>query len=120
MSSASHDTWLESEAARKTEAAPDPADMVAFADIVDERKIAEAGTLVSKHRDYGPYNIARAPGGPLVGLAVRLHDKVSRLAHLLESDVDPEHEALEDTLLDIANYGTIGQMVCRGEWPGVD
>jgi hypothetical protein len=35
--------------------------------------------LVSKQKDYGPLNIARAPGGPLNGLRVRMHDKLSRI-----------------------------------------
>lgn len=75
--------------------------------------------LLDKHRDYGPDNIARAPGGPLMGLAVRLHDKVARLAHLLENGATPENESLADTFLDITNYGAIGQMVLDGTWPGV-
>lgn len=75
--------------------------------------------LLQKHRDYGPENIARAPGGPLMGLAVRLHDKVARLAHLLENGATPENESLADTFLDITNYGAIGQMVLGGTWPGV-
>lgn len=75
--------------------------------------------LIRKHQDYGPDNIARAPGGPLMGLAVRLHDKVARLAHLLENGATPENESLADTFLDITNYGAIGQMVLGGTWPGV-
>ena len=39
--------------------------------------------LVKKHNDYGPSNISDAPGGPLNGLSVRLHDKVARLNNLL-------------------------------------
>lgn len=91
-----------------------------FEDDLQQVKQEELDLLLSKNKDYGPYNIARAPGGPLNGLAVRLHDKVARLAHLLEQGVEPEHESLQDTFLDIANYGTIGQLVCREEWPGVD
>lgn len=80
----------------------------------------EAGLLLRKHHDYGPANIARSPGGPIMGLAVRLHDKVARLANLLESGENPNYEALDDTALDIANYGTILSLVLRGQWPGVD
>lgn len=78
----------------------------------------EHDVLISKHRDYGPRNIADSPGGALNGLRVRLHDKLARLYHLIESGADPEHESLADTALDIANYGTIMGMVLRGEWPG--
>jgi hypothetical protein len=73
--------------------------------------------LLSKHRDYGPTNISNAPGGPLNGLRVRLHDKLARLNHLVDSGADPEHESLADTAADIANYGTILSLVLRGEWP---
>lgn len=83
-------------------------------------KRAEADLCISKNRDYGPFNIARAPGGPINGLAVRLHDKIARLAHLLETGADPEHESVQDTFMDIANYGSIGTMIVRGLWPGTD
>lgn len=74
--------------------------------------------LLKKHHDYGPRNIADAPGGPLNGLAVRLYDKVSRLSNLLEKGAEPENESLADTFRDIANYGHIGELVLSGDWPG--
>lgn len=83
-----------------------------------ERAEDNLQVLYQKHRDYGPKNIANAPGGPLNGLNVRLYDKLARLTHLLETGVDPENESLADTFLDIANYGLIGQMVIEGKWPG--
>lgn len=67
--------------------------------------------LVKKQGDYGPKNITNAPGGPMMGLAVRLHDKVARLTHILTSNNEPNFESLRDTMLDIANYGLIGVMV---------
>ena len=33
----------------------------------------------AKHKDYGPKNIAEAPGGALNGLRVRIHDKIARI-----------------------------------------
>ena len=77
--------------------------------------------LLRKHADYGPNNIGRAPGGPLNGLAVRLHDKIARLAHLIDhmGQAEPKNESLRDTMLDIANYGIIGVLVLDGKWPGV-
>lgn len=73
--------------------------------------------LMRKHQDYGPHNIGRAPGGPLNGLAVRLHDKVARLAHLMGDVREPKNESLRDTFMDIMNYGAIGVMVVDGKWP---
>lgn len=72
--------------------------------------------LISKHKDYGPTNIADAPGGALNGLRVRLHDKVARLNNLIDKGVDPKHESLYDTFLDIANYGLIGMMILNDDW----
>lgn len=83
-------------------------------------KQAETDLLCRKHADYGPKNIADAPGGPLQGLAVRLYDKVARLANLSDAGTDPHYESLVDTALDIANYGTILHMVLIGYWPGTD
>ena len=76
-----------------------------------------ADLLLSKHRDYGPLNIALSPGGPLNGLRVRLHDKLARLNHLVDSGADPQHESLEDTFRDLVGYGAIGLLVMRGDWP---
>jgi hypothetical protein len=73
--------------------------------------------LIKKQIDYGPKNISNAPGGPMMGLAVRLHDKISRLANLLENNIEPNNESIEDTFLDIANYGMIGLMITQDKWP---
>jgi len=72
--------------------------------------------LLSKHRDYGPKNISLAPGGPLNGLRVRMHDKLARINNLIESGVAPDHESLEDSFKDMANYSIIGLLVLRGQW----
>ena len=72
--------------------------------------------LLTKHQDYGSSNIAEAPGGAVNGLAVRLHDKVARLSNLIKTGVDPKHESLYDTFLDIANYGIIGMLVLSDCW----
>jgi hypothetical protein len=73
--------------------------------------------LLRKHRDYGPKNISLSPGGALNGLRVRMHDKLARINHLLDSGVEPENESLIDSFLDLANYAVIAQLVIRGEWP---
>lgn len=75
--------------------------------------------LLSKHNDYGPKNISNAPGGPELGLLVRLSDKLARLEHLRSKGGEPNHEAIRDTWLDIANYGIIGLLVHDKKWPGV-
>jgi hypothetical protein len=89
------------------------------ADVAQVFKEAEV-LLLRKHADYGPKNIANAPGGPLMGLAVRLHDKLARITHLLETGATPNNEALRDTFMDGANYNLIGVLILDGKWPGVD
>lgn len=87
-------------------------------DIMMELKV----TMIKKHQDYGPYNIANAPGGAMNGLLVRMHDKMERLQHLYikrQGDT-PNYESIEDTLKDLANYAIIGLMVQRGQWEGLN
>jgi hypothetical protein len=77
--------------------------------------------LLSKHKDYGPKNIAEAPGGAINGLRVRMHDKLARINNLYEYMQDtggfqPQHESLEDSFKDMANYAVIGLLVLRGDW----
>jgi hypothetical protein len=72
--------------------------------------------LLSKHRDYGPRNIADAPGGAINGLRVRMHDKLARINNLVDSKSEPEHESLEDSFKDMANYAIIGMLLLRDKW----
>lgn len=79
-----------------------------------------------KHLDYGLNNIAL--GGDIVnnsddkkfsltGLAIRLTDKISRLRNLMVNGKNyVEGEGMEDTFIDIANYGIIGLLVGRDKW----
>jgi len=79
-----------------------------------------------KHMDYGLNNITL--GGDIVnnsddkqfsltGLCIRLTDKISRLKNLLINDRSfVEGEGMEDTFIDIANYGIIGLLVGRNKW----
>ena len=73
--------------------------------------------LLSKHKDYGPTNISRSPGGPLNGLRVRMHDKTARINHLVDNGATPENESLRDSFLDLLNYSAIALMVLDGKWP---
>lgn len=75
-----------------------------------------AELLLKKHKDYGPKNIADAPGGALNGLRVRIHDKTARINNLVDSGAKPENESLEDSFKDLANYAIIALMVLRGQW----
>ena len=82
--------------------------------------------FVRKHMDYGLNNIAL--GGDilnnkvdktfsLTGLAIRLTDKISRLRNLLVNGKNfVKGEGMEDTFLDVANYGIIGLLVGRNKW----
>ena len=82
--------------------------------------------FAAKHMDYGLNNIAL--GGDilnskddkkfsLTGLCIRLTDKISRLKNLLVNGrAFVQGEGMEDTFLDIANYGIIGLLVGRNKW----
>ena len=78
-----------------------------------------------KHMDYGLNNIAL--GGDLknpedkkfslTGLCIRLTDKISRLKNLLINGKNyVKGEGMDDTFIDIANYGIIGLLVGRDKW----
>lgn len=69
--------------------------------------------MVRKQKDYGPGNI-EAFGE--VGLLVRLSDKINRLINLLSKDdqTTATDESIEDTWMDIANYGVIGVAIRKG------
>jgi len=75
--------------------------------------------MMKKQADYGPLNIALAPGGPMNGLRVRMYDKLARLNNLADKAATPNFESIEDTLIDLANYAIIGLLVQRGQWEGI-
>jgi len=89
----------------------------AFEEAVQQKFQHAKHVLLSKHKDYGPKNIACAPGGALNGLRVRMHDKLSRINHLMDTGATPEHESLKDSFLDMANYAIIAMLVLDKEWP---
>ena len=78
---------------------------------------AAGNLLLSKHKDYGPTNISRSPGGPLNGLRVRMHDKTARINHLIDSGATPQNESLRDSFIDLLNYAAIALMVLDSKWP---
>lgn len=68
-----------------------------------------------KQRDYGPRNISI---WGLPGIAMRLTDKVERIATLLKGKRRrPQNESLEDSFKDACVYGAIAQVFIRGQWP---
>jgi hypothetical protein len=82
--------------------------------------------FAAKHMDYGLNNIAL--GGDIInnnddkqfsltGLCIRLTDKISRLKNLLiNGKAFVEGEGIQDTFIDVANYGIIGLLVGRNKW----
>ena len=79
-----------------------------------------------KQRDYGPGNIA--VGTPvrtkedillsLIGLWFRMNDKLQRLKQLVVLNREPavKNEPIEDSYLDISNYGIMAEVVRRKKW----
>lgn len=82
-------------------------------------------TFCRKHHDYGLGNISMGedvttPEGqkiPLIGLVVRMRDKIERLKNLLiRRDTEPQNESVEDTFKDLSVYGIIAELIRRGKW----
>lgn len=73
--------------------------------------------LESKQKDYGPRSVNGAPGGPINGLLVRLHDKFSRAGNLALKNKTPNNEPLRETFIDIAGYALLAIMVIDGKFP---
>ena len=85
-----------------------------FEEAIDSVLAEMRETMVAKQRDYGPGNIGQF--GEL-GVLVRTNDKMERLKNLLYVNPgEAQNESLDDTWLDLANYGLIGLMVRRGIW----
>ena len=99
-----------------------------YPELADEFKTIQSEMyemFARKHMDYGLNNIAL--GGDLTnesdkkfsltGLCIRLTDKISRLKNLLSNGKNyVKGESMEDTFIDIANYGIIGLLVGRDKW----
>jgi hypothetical protein len=77
-----------------------------------------------KNEDYSPSNIN---GVGMIGLVTRLWDKTVRILNLsgfnieakfieFRGDRKPKNESLEDTFIDLANYGVIGRLMLLGKW----
>jgi len=81
--------------------------------------------FVKKQADYGPTNIGMGLAKvvededvqkSLLGLSVRMNDKVQRLMNLTFNKKKPNNESIEDNLLDIANYAVMALIVKHKKW----
>ena len=81
--------------------------------------------FLHKQDDYGPSNIGLGKAivetdedikNSLIGLSVRMNDKVSRLVHLTMNKKEPNNETIDDTLIDLANYAVMALIVTKGVW----
>jgi hypothetical protein len=84
-----------------------------FEDAIDSVLADLRAVLIRKQHDYGPGNILDFGE---YGVLVRANDKVARLKNLLKNGAVPQNEAIEDSWIDLANYGIIALMVRRGLW----
>ena len=91
-----------------------------FASAVWEVMDEIGNLLITKQSDYGPGNVNNAFGGPINGLLVRIGDKFERLKNLYKNKNVPNHESIQDSFKDMANYAVIALMVERGTWPKND
>ena len=78
-----------------------------------------------KQMDYGPSNIAMGTSLntseekrlSLIGLIVRINDKVQRLINLVvKNNREAQNEPTIDAFKDLACYGIIAQIVKNGKW----
>jgi len=67
--------------------------------------------LVKKQSDYGHGNIL-AFG--LVGVAIRVCDKIARYNNLKDRKDQARNEPFEDCMMDMVGYATIGRMIKNG------
>ena len=77
-----------------------------------------------KQKNYGPGNISvgtdlRTDGDvklSLTGLWFRMNDKIQRIKNLLMTNQKVNNEPLEDSFLDVSNYGIMATIVKNGKW----
>ena len=82
-------------------------------------------TFCKKQMDYGPSNIAMGTALKtkedrrlsLIGLIVRINDKVQRLMNLVvKHNREAQNEPVMDAFKDLSVYGIIAQIVDNGKW----
>lgn len=77
------------------------------------RRTEMVNTLVRKQHDYGHDNINKFG---VVGVAIRLCDKIARAKNLLGRNSEAENESLMDTWVDIVGYSAISIMLNDGSF----
>ena len=91
-----------------------------FKNILDEMYV----TFCKKQRNYGPGNISVGTNletkeevhMSLTGLWFRMNDKIQRMKTLLMSSQEANNEPLEDSFLDVSNYGIMSTIVSNDKW----
>ena len=90
-----------------------------------EIQFEQWSTFCRKQMDYGPSNIAMGTSLrssedrrlSLIGLIVRINDKVQRLMNLVvKHNRDAQNEPVMDAFKDLSVYGIIAQIVDNGKW----
>ena len=77
-----------------------------------------------KQMDYGPSNISVGTNLEtddeiklsLTGLWFRMNDKIQRMKNLLMNNQKVNNEPLEDSFLDVSNYGIMSTIVNNKKW----
>ena len=77
-----------------------------------------------KQMDYGPTNISVGTNLEtddeiklsLTGLWFRMNDKIQRMKNLLMNNQKVNNEPLEDSFLDVSNYGIMSTIVNNKKW----
>ena len=77
-----------------------------------------------KQMDYGPSNISVGTDLAteadvklsLTGLWFRMNDKIQRIKNLLMNNQKVNNEPIEDSFLDVSNYGIMATIVKNGKW----
>ena len=77
-----------------------------------------------KQMDYGPSNISVGTDLAteadvklsLTGLWFRMNDKIQRIKNLLMTNQKVNNEPIEDSFLDVSNYGIMATIVKNGKW----
>lgn len=72
--------------------------------------------IVKKRMDYGTKNITQSIVSPELVVLLRLHEKIARAAHLLQSGNEAQNESLEDTYQDISCLGVLLQLLSQGNF----
>lgn len=93
---------------------------------IEKRQFA---LLEKKHKMYGSKNLAQGKTDmqdpenikqSMRGIVIRMQDKLSRLATVVEliGQANPAEldESITDTLDDISNYGKLGAVIASGKW----